>query len=123
MESTSASKSSLQWGRLRSTAHGPTIFFPRRLMVALSRNKPLQGKYLINMPAEGEINAIPSGTETVIRLQCNKCHKQGFMSLGKIILTFTLEEIRGNSPCNCGGIYRGHPGKYMFKNGELVLDN
>lgn len=88
--------------------------------VADSRHEPYLGNYIIDI-VPIELITIPSGTETVVNVYCDKCGNKAILSLGntKLILN-TKEGFNLSQPCKCGGFFKSSGGKYKVVNGELI---
>lgn len=89
--------------------------------VASSRHNPSLGNYIINMQPTGHLEIIPSGTQTVVRLFCDRCRQPGILSLGKTEIVLNVEEeLKAENPCLCGGTFKAPAGRYEVKDGEMV---
>ena len=89
--------------------------------VASSRNNPLLGNYIIDMREACHLEIIPSGTQTVVRLFCDRCNQQSMLPLGKTELVLNVEkEFKATNLCSCGGIFKAPAGRYEVRDGELV---
>ncbi len=89
--------------------------------VAASRNNPLLGNYVIDMRETSYLETIPSGTQTIVRLFCDRCKQLGVLSLGKTEMVLNVgKELKADNPCPCGGTYKAPAGRYEVRDGELV---
>lgn len=89
--------------------------------VASSRNDPLLGNYIIDMQETRQLETIPSGTQTVVRLFCDKCNQQAMLPLEKTEMVLIVgKELKSDNPCPCGGIFKAPAGRYELRDGELV---
>lgn len=69
--------------------------------VAESRGHPNLGNYIIDMPSNGEIVSIPSGTEPIVTAYCDKCGKKTVISFGKLKLRLNNREgFKASIPCD-----------------------
>ncbi|MGR5480050.1 DUF6602 domain-containing protein [Vibrio chagasii] len=87
--------------------------------VALSRNSPKLGKYIISEQGWGK--GVESKDFNYIKLNCEQCSKEYVESptFGRQSMTVN-GSIKIEQRCDCGGELSSAPGVYVIENGELA---